>query len=305
MKDILTAYMKIGTVFEVAFPNAQRNPAFYLRCLERIAGDDFYQAIEITSIADQTLRKEAAKILHNSGLAVAYCAQPILLGEGRNLNALAEEERTKAVNRLKECIDEACELGAESLSFLAGTYEDETLDKVYGYLVESIDELCCYINGRLHLEIEIFDYDLDKCSLIGPSRRAANLARELREKHNNFWLLPDLSHIPQQHEAIEECLNLVMPYIRRTHIGNCVIEKGSPAFGDQHPPFSYPGSSIGVRELALYLQMLLNDDLLNQTDRPMVSFEIKPRQDEDIEEVLQENQAILIQAGGMLHLPRS
>ena len=292
--------MKVGTVLEAAFPGCQRRADYYMKCLRRITDDPFYEAVELTYISDPGLREEAGKMLKDSKMTTAYCAQPVILQNGLNLNSPVREERKRALLRMKECIDEACGLGAGSLSFLAGTFAEDAGEEAMEYQAETAGEMCSYAKGRLQIEIELFDYDVEKRSLIGPSERAVRLAEAVRKEHDNFWLLPDLSHIPQQHERIEEALHNLLPYMRRTHIGNCVMEKGSPLYGDCHPPFSYPGSCIGKEELSGYLGILAHTGFLNESDRPVVSFEIKPLSDADIEDVLAENKELLLQAMEML-----
>lgn len=292
-------YMKIGTVFGAAFPRCLRSEEYYLQCLERIAKDDFYDAIEIAHIPDAELRKKASVVLKDSGMTVAYCAQPVIVGKSLNLNSVDKKEREKALWEMRECIDEALELGAESFSFLTGRYEEDKIEEQYGHLRESVEKMCGYAGSRIHIEIEIFDYDIEKCSLIGPSFRAAKLAEDIRKKYKNFWLLPDLSHFPQQRETMEEVLRYVFPYMRRTHIGNCVVSEGSPVYGDYHPPYSYPDSAISVKETAEYLRRLRAEGFLNKKDRPMVSFEINPFTDSQVEIVLQENKDMLVQAWEM------
>ncbi|MCB6201221.1 sugar phosphate isomerase/epimerase family protein [Extibacter muris] len=292
--------MKIGTVFEVAFPNCQRTPGYYLKCLQRMIDDSFYEALEVTHISDSELREETSKILKDSGMTIAYCAQPVILQNKLNLNDPERAGREQALLRMKECIDEACALGAESLSFLAGRFEEHAVDKSLEYLVESVRRMCSYAQNRLQIEIELFDYDIEKRSLIGPSERAVELARIIRKDYDNFWLLPDLSHIPQQHETIEKMLGNLLPYMRRTHIGNCVLEADSPLYGDCHPPFTYPGSCIGEMELSTYMGILTEAGFLNEFDRPMVSYEINPLSDAEIENVLADNKKMLMQAIDML-----
>ena len=63
------------------------------------------------------------------------------------------------------------------------------------------------------VELEIFDYDVDKASLMGPAPYAAQFAAEMRMTHNNFGLLVDLSHIPITHESSEFVVRTLRPYI--------------------------------------------------------------------------------------------
>ena len=44
------------------------------------------------------------------------------------------------------------------------------------------------------VELELFDFDMDKAVLIGPAPLAARFAEEMRQTHSNFGILADLSH---------------------------------------------------------------------------------------------------------------
>lgn len=48
----------------------------------------------------------------------------------------------------------------------------------------------------MSVELEVFDFDMDKAALIGPAPYAARFAADMRTTHNNFGLLVDLSHFP-------------------------------------------------------------------------------------------------------------
>ncbi len=70
-------------------------------------------------------------------------------------------------------------------------------------------------------------------------------------------------------------------------MGNTVIKSPDcPAYGDEHPRFGFPDSENDVEELAAYLRLLLKIGFLNEKDRPIVSFEVKPFEDEDPDVVL-------------------
>ena len=65
-------------------------------------------------------------------------------------------------------------------------------------------------------------------------------------------------------------------------MGNTVIKSPEcPAYGDEHPRFGFPNSENDVTELADYLRLLLEIGFLNEEKRPIVSFEVKPFEDED------------------------
>jgi sugar phosphate isomerase/epimerase len=151
-------------------------------------------------------------------------------------------------------------------------------------LVKSTKEICAYVKSKGHMKValEVFDYDVDKKSLIGPASLALRYAKEIREHHDNFGLMVDLSHIPLIHETIEESLLPVKDYIVHAHIGNCVVKSADlPAYGDVHPRFGFPNGENDVDQVVDYLRVLLQIGFLNTKKPPIVSFEIKPFGNED------------------------
>lgn len=273
----------------MAFPATIRGEGPVVETIRQVAVDEYFTAIEITTIKDRGERERARKILETSHMAVAYGGQPRLLTTGLNINDLDEEGRQKALANLKEGIDEAYEIGATGFGFLAGRYEEATKEDSYRALVQSTLELCSYARskGDLKIAIEVFDYDVDKKSLIGPASLALHYAKEIREQHAHFGLMVDLSHIPLIHETIEEAILPVKDYITHAHIGNCVVkEAGIAAYGDVHPRFGFPGGENDVAEVTAFLKILLEIGYLNPEKPPFLSFEIKPFGDEDPDVVI-------------------
>jgi sugar phosphate isomerase/epimerase len=254
-----------------------------------VALDDYFQVIEITTVKDPAVRERVKKILESSHLTVTYGAQPRLLTNGLNINDLREEERQKALNNLKEGIDEAYELGCKGFAFLSGKYEESSKEESYQALVSSTNEICAYVKskGNMRVAMEVFDYDVDKKSLIGPAPLAARFAAEVRAKHPHFGLMVDLSHIPLLHETNEESILPVKEFITHAHIGNCVMKDSSMnAYGDVHPRFGFPNGENDVDEVVAFLRVLLQIGYLNEKDPPILSFEVKPFGDEDPELVI-------------------
>jgi sugar phosphate isomerase/epimerase len=229
-------------------------------------------------------------------MTVAYGAQPRLLTTGMNINSLVEEERQKALDNLKQGIDEAYEIGAASFAFLSGNYEESRKEEAFQALVNSTNEICAYAKskGELKIALEVFDYDVDKRSLIGPADLALRYAKEIRKAHDHFGLMVDLSHIPLIHETIEESILPVKDYIVHAHIGNCVVKSPEmAAYGDVHPRFGFPNGENDVDEVVEYLRVLLNIGFLNTQTPPVVSFEIKPFGDEDADVVIANAKRVL------------
>ena len=289
MNESLHAYMKVGIVHFMAWPATIRGEGPILETVKRIAADDYFDAIELAWIKDAAIRAQVGKITDCAKLAVSYGAQPRLLTTGMNINDLDGEGRRKAVASLKEGIDEAYELGASGFAYLSGKYADSTKETSYQALVKSTREICAYAasKGSMPVNLEIFDYDIDKKSLIGPTDLALRFAEEIRKEYDNFGLLVDLSHIPLYRESAEAAILPIRHLIRHVHIGNTVMKDPSQtAYGDTHPRFGFEGSENDVRQVAEFLRVLLFAGVLRKDNPPFLSFEVKPWGDEDPELVI-------------------
>jgi sugar phosphate isomerase/epimerase len=307
MNEPLKKYARVGLVHFMAFPQTMKGEGPILETIRTLAIDDYFDAIEITTIKDPVVRKCAAALMATSKLAVAYGGQPRLLTNGLNINDLNEDARQLALTNLKEGIDEAYEVGARSFAFLAGKYEESTKAESYKALVASTKELCAYAKskGDMKLALEVFDYDVDKKSLIGPAPLAKRYASEVCREYDNFGLMVDLSHIPLIHETIRESLAPVREFIVHAHIGNCVLKDPSmPAYGDVHPRFGFPNGENDVPEVMEYLEVLFALDFFDKPERPFLSFEVKPFGDESPEAVIANAKRTLNEAWARLELKK-
>ena len=120
MKDSLYKYMRVGLVHFMAYPSTIKGEGPILETIKKLALDDYFTAIEITTVKDKEERKKVKQMLESSHMSIAYGAQPRLLTTGLNINDLNEEGRQKALANLKEGVDEAYEIGAGSFAFLSG-----------------------------------------------------------------------------------------------------------------------------------------------------------------------------------------
>lgn len=303
MNTSFREYMKPGIILHMAYNGLATGEGPILESLSKIAVDDYFEALEVTQMKDDQVRKKAAEMIAISHMDVAFGGQPMMLTTGMNINHLDGTERRKALETLKNGIDQAYELNAKGFSFLAGQYEEETKEQSFMALLDSTRELCKYAasKGDMPVLCEVFDYDIDKKSLIGPVHMAKRYAETMSKEFDNFGLMVDCSHIPMLHETNEESLLPIRNYIKHAHMGNTVIaDPKYPGYGDQHPRFGFPNSENDVEELAAYLQVLLDIGFLNKENRPIVSFEVKPFGDEDSEFVIANAKRTLNQAWALV-----
>ena len=239
MRESIHKYFQIGTISWMSYPNRD-----VLEVIQKVASDDFFDAIEIPTKMDDETRAKAAKMLAEGHLKVCCGAQPRLLGPKLNPNDIDEEGRKAAEATLMEAIDQAEELGAKGIAFLAGKWAPETKDEAYAQLLKTTRNLCDYAATKgMNVELEVFDFDMDKAALIGPAPYAAKFAADMRTTHSNFGLLVDLSHFPTTYETSKFVIQTLRPYITHLHIGNAVVKEGCEAYGDQHPRFGFPNSA--------------------------------------------------------------
>ena len=290
MEKSLYSYIDPGIIHFMIYPETLEGEGPVLETLKKIALDDFFHAVEVTWIKDDEKRKKAASMLKSSQLEVYYGAQPRLLTQDLDLNSLKEEERKKAVKTIKEGVDEAVELNAEAVAFLSGKdVENAQKEKALDKLVASIEEICDYARSQdqdLGVVLEVFDTDIDKKALVGPAETARKVAERVKENYENFGLMVDLSHLPLLDETPEEALIPVRDHLVHIHIGNCILDKTHPAYGDSHPRFGLESGENDIKELKEFLQTLLDIGYLQKGNPRTVSFEVKPLTGESSEIVI-------------------
>ncbi|MBV7275888.1 sugar phosphate isomerase/epimerase [Clostridium sp. PL3] len=298
MKDPIQKYFQVGTLQWMSHP-----PVNYplIESVKTLACDPYFAAIEVTKVADDETRSDMKKIFEQSHMEVCYGAQPTLLESGLNPNDVNEEGRKKAEAALIEAIDEAEYIGAKGISFLAGKWEQETKNQAYSQLLKTTRNLCDYAAKKgMMIELEVFDFNMDKSVLIGPAPYATQFAADMRMTNNNFGLLVDLSHIPTTHETSRFVVQTLRPYITHLHIGNAVVEKGREAYGDKHPRFGFPNSANDVEELVDFFTILKEEGFFNAKNPYVLSIEVKPWRDEDGEIILANTKRVINRAWALV-----
>ncbi len=298
MNESMHKYFKIGTIEWMSYPPARLG---LIEGIKAIAKDDYFDAIEICHIKDDAQRAEARDLLAQSKLTVCYGAQPRLLGEKLNPNALDENERKAALNALIEAIDEAEYLGARGIAFLAGHWSPDKLEEHYEALLKTTGEACEYAAKKdMLVELEVFDYDMDKKSLIGPAPLAARFAEDVRKAHANFGLIVDLSHFPTTYETSEFVIKTLRSYITHLHFGNAVVKEGCEAYGDKHPCFGYPNGANDTPELMDFLRVLRDEGFFREDSPLVLSMEVAPTAEQDCDLILTNTKRALNRAWAML-----
>lgn len=272
--------MRVGIVHFKAFPGIETGEGPIVETLEKICADDFWTAVEVGWMKDFRVRNTARHILDQSHLSVAYATQPRILGNRLNLNAFDPAERGRAISAVKNCIDEAYDLGAEVVRLIAGKDPgDARREEAKKLLVDSIHQILEYgkEEGSMNFTLKIFDRDIDKMNLIGHFADAVDIANTVAPGNPNFGLLADLSHFPLLNEKAEEAIPVIKDYLFSVHLGNCHFrDRKHPAYGDIQPRFGMPGGEIDTREVTEFFDILDENGFFGRGERPIVSAEVRP-----------------------------
>ncbi len=299
MKDPIQKYFDIGTIQFMSYPGAAGHSV--TETVKKLACDDFFTAIEMTKVASEEDRAAVKKMLTESGLRVGYGAQPRLMGAKLNPNAIDEAARKEAEALLIDAVDDAEYLGAKGIAFLAGHWEEATKDEAYAQLLKTTRNVCDYAAAKgMMVELEVFDFDMDKKALIGPAPYAAKFAADMRTSHSNFGLLVDLSHFPTTYETSKFVIQTLRPYITHFHIGNAVVIDGCEAYGDMHPRFGYPNSANDTPELLEFFKILKDEGFFCPEAPYILSFEVKPWGDEDADIIVANTKRVINRAWALL-----
>lgn len=284
---------------------------YVLKTLRWIVDQPDFSSLEITRIKSKSIRDAARDLLRQAREAekiqeVVFSAQMVqLINEDQlvpasDICSLDENERIKAVDRLKGCVDEALEYPCDKFALYSGQHPaglrgltgpeaDALTDEALSQLRRSIHEICAYIQEKSNPEqpmrpvLEVFDARANwpgtrffKQALIGPAQRAGRLAEAIRYEygHPEFGLMIDTSHLLINGEG-PDVLKTLAPYLAHVHIANVVLNRNAPGgddrYGDAHPAFHAPDSELTPDVLAGYIKALVENAYAGT-----VAFEIKP-----------------------------
>lgn len=268
-----------------------------LDSINKIIDDPFFTGIEITLIKDSKIRKQVARLLKASKKYVTFCTQNIvLINEDKliaptDISSIDELERLNAVDRIKEYIDMAEELGAKHFELLSGEDPGTTSGlaartTALKNLELSLHEICTYAKKRVpDMQISLVMFDrlegkqpAHKHQLIGPTPDALKVAEvvKVEMKHDNFGLLYDLSHMFFLRDGFEhetpDVLRQLAPYLNYVHIANCVTDPALEEYGDLHVGLDHPKGAVTPEVLSHFVRVL-NEIQFDG----VVGFEFLPR----------------------------
>jgi len=280
--------VRLGVIQVMMFPDAPGNAARTLETARQILMDDFFGVLVVGRMDDETM-KAVKSMAQDAHVQLAINAAPVILGGKHNLASLNEDARRSAVEDLKKSVDDAYLLGSPVVEVLDGgkSYPGaEREAQAVDQLVRSLKDLCAYSASKagdrpVWIALETFDRAVDKCSLVGPSSLAVEVARRVRAEHPHFGLTIDMGHLPLIGEGYRESLRTAGEFLVHAHLGNCILgDTAHPFYGDSHPGFGMVGGVADVPELTEFLSALREIGYFEKmlpTGMPWLTFEVKPQ----------------------------
>ncbi len=233
---------------------------------------------------------EFGRILKERSLRSIYLAAIYQKMYGLNLSAVDENERAKAVEQVFDCIDAAIAAEADSVLVTSGAYpKDASLEpKALDALERSLCELFDHAGNAVKFLLEPGDQFADSRQFMGPTDKAVELTKRLRERYQNISLTLDTSHMALMGEDIKASIELAKPYCGHIHLANCIINKALPLYGDKHPFFNCADSAFTSADLKEIMQWAAK---LYSNDELTITVEIISRSEDpwaDAEHMLEE-----------------
>lgn len=289
MKESIKKYAKIGLVYHLLYPKCAKDPVYHIRTLtEFIHSYDIETFDCILPFGDEH-RKKLIPLLKNCGKEIVFNNHISLLKK-LNLSASSYVDYEMLKIIFEDQIKTAKNIGALGYVFnsgknVKGKYKREALKKFRDFCSWFCQKLSKY---NIMAMIEPFDYSVDKKFLIGPTSECADFVRSLHIE--NLGIELDFAHVPLLGESFYDAVKNTSQYLKRVHLGNCVLKNfSSKWYGDKHPPIGIKDGEIDIKEIAEILSLLLKFGYLNKNERGPLVLEIRPYDNLSQEETVADN----------------
>ena len=284
-------YAKLGLVHHLLYPECTIDRDYHIKTL-----NDFVQREDIEALdccipyGDEYRNSGIIETVKNCGKDVGY-ALHLFPARKISLSTLDLQEREMTKTVLHDQIDMAAKVGATGFVFVSGA--DVPANRPAAQA--AFKEFCRWFCGELKKHnidalLEPFDRTIDKKYLYGPIDDCVQLMQELYDEGiTNIGIELDMAHLPLMYEPFESSIERCAPYLKRIHLGNCVLKDTThPLYGDMHPPMGVDGGEIDVPELTVILQSLKDVGYLNKENRKPLIMEMQPFAGKDAEYTVQE-----------------
>jgi sugar phosphate isomerase/epimerase len=289
MKDDIRKHACLGLVHHVLYPDCDEKPDEHVRTLIALAQRADIETLDCCLPYEEEARTELIPALRDCGktnVTFATHFVPLRKLSFCDPNPVAQGQARLIVADMIAC---AAAIGASGFIFASGgPSPDAATPEHHVAFAEFARWLCGELEPHgITAMLEPFDTTVDKKFLYGSTATCVKLIESLRPDVDNLGIELDVAHLPLMGESFEQAIRTVAPYLRRVHLGNCVLrDKTHPLYGDTHPPVGLPGGEIDVAELTEILRLLLNVGFLGPETRGNLVIEMTPWPGKSIEETI-------------------
>lgn len=291
MNGDIREYAKLGLVHHMLYPECGKDSELHVKTLLEFIKRTDIETFDCCLPYGDEYRKRLVSEIKNCGKTVSFAIHFYPL---RTMPLAASNPANFAQTWmiLDDMIAQAASIGAEGFIFGAGTPSYYNASKED---FEAFDKFCDILCSKLAPHnitamLEPFDMDIDKKFLYGPIHDCVKLAERITKKHKNFGFELDMAHLPLMREEFGSAIKRSAPYLKRVHLGNCVLkDKTNPRWGDTHPPIGFEGGEIDIPETVTILRGLLDCGFLDKNNRGNLLVEMTPFPGKSVDFTVKDN----------------
>jgi sugar phosphate isomerase/epimerase len=211
--------------------------------IERIVQFNFYKSVELGDGFDQKERSRILRATEKDGIEVTQWLTFLIEENNLDVSSLDTELRAKTVQKIKENLPLAAEIGAKNIALVTG---DDPGPECWAEGIEGLYESLCEISEaaqefRMNLLIEPLDRFAHKKRIIGTTDETIDLLTRVQKSYSNVGIAFDTAHAALNEEDIFEALEKGKNLIHQIHFSNAVLDKTSKLYGDFHMEIGEPG----------------------------------------------------------------
>lgn len=278
MNEDIARYARVGLSHHMLHPKCMVDGDDHVATFEEFLKRTDIETFDCCAPYGRARRKGLLPQIRDCGKEVVYAAHFYPFSK-MALGSTNPQEQEISKLFFKDQIEVAVAVGATGFVFASGA---NVSDCDRPAACAAFTDFCRWFCRELKPHgidalLEPFDRDFAKKFLYGSSEQCVDLIRSLEPEIDNFGIELDFAHVPLMHETFEHAVNICKPYLRRVHLGNCVMkDPDHPFYGDQHPPMGIDSGEIDVPELAEILKLLLDAGFLNRQNRRGLILEMQP-----------------------------
>lgn len=284
MKEDIREFARIGFVHHMLYPECTKDPDYHSETLLKFIRREDIETFDCCIPYGEDRRRKVIDRVRDCGKEVVY-ALHLFPSRKISLSSLCPQEQGLSRIVIKDQINMAAAIGAAGFVFVSGTDLPENRNEAKKCFSDFCKWFCSELKPHgIDALLEPFDRTIDKKFLLGPIDECVQFLGSLSKEINNIGIELDFAHLPLMGEDFEASILKTAPYLKRVHLGNCVLRnKNNPLYGDQHPPIGIEEGEIDIPELNVILRGLLKAGYLDKNRRGAVVLEMTPLPGKSVE----------------------